>query len=186
MERMSWLSKLTPRAGGQRAPRSASLQPPVTADPETCLMVFKNHWAQVSGAQGWWGPATPQPLAPAAECPLTQVLRILERHGSKPAPDDLSAVRNNTYQMLNLLAEDRPRGDGDRSQGDGDMACGPILDFVAAENLLERLLCWHLQGDFTEERKVCDGGWRGQGGSVGVGGLQGARTGWIQGVRVVW
>uniref|UniRef100_A0A8C5T4Y6 FHF complex subunit HOOK-interacting protein 1B n=1 Tax=Malurus cyaneus samueli TaxID=2593467 RepID=A0A8C5T4Y6_9PASS len=130
MERMSWLSKLTPRAGGQRAPRSASLQPPVTADPETCLMVFKNHWAQV--------------------------LRILERRGSKPAPDDLSAVRNNTYQMLNLLAEDRPRGDGDRdkSQGDGDMACGPILEFVAAENLLERLLCWHLQGDFTEERKV--------------------------------
>ncbi|NWR38130.1 F16A2 protein, partial [Tachuris rubrigastra] len=128
MERMSWLSKLTPRAGGQRAPRSASLQPPVTADPETCLMVFKNHWAQV--------------------------LQILERHGSKPAPDDLSAVRNNTYQMLNLLAEDRPHGDGDRSQGDGDVACGPILDFVAAENLLERLLCWHLQGDFTEERKV--------------------------------
>ncbi|XP_023803717.1 FTS and Hook-interacting protein isoform X1 [Cyanistes caeruleus] len=130
MERMSWLSKLTPRAGGQRAPRSASLQPPVTADPETCLMVFKNHWAQV--------------------------LRILERRGSKPAPDDLSAVRNNTYQMLNLLAEDRPWGDGDkdRSQGDGDVACGPILEFVAAENLLERLLCWHLQGDFTEERKV--------------------------------
>ncbi|NXF13473.1 F16A2 protein, partial [Smithornis capensis] len=128
MERMSWLSKLTPRAGGHRAPRSASLQPPVTADPETCLMVFKNHWAQV--------------------------LRILERRGSKPAPDDLSAVRNNTYQMLNLLAEDRPRGDGDRSQGDGDVACGPILEFVAAENLLERLLCWHLQGDFTEERKV--------------------------------
>ncbi|NXK41480.1 F16A2 protein, partial [Piprites chloris] len=128
MERMSWLSKLTPRVGGQRAPHSASLQPPVTADPETCLMVFKNHWAQV--------------------------LRILERRGSKPAPDDHSAVRNNTYQMLNLLAEDRPRGDGDRSQGDGDMACGPILDFVAAENLLERLLHWHLQGDFTEERKV--------------------------------
>ncbi|KAM4790182.1 FHF complex subunit HOOK-interacting protein 1B isoform 3-T3 [Cyanocitta cristata] len=130
MERMSWLSKLTPRAGGQRAPRSASLQPPVTADPETCLMVFKNHWAQV--------------------------LRILERRGSKPAPDDLSAVRNNTYQMLNLLAEDRPwgDGDGDKSQGDGDVACGPILEFVAAENLLERLLCWHLQGDFTEERKV--------------------------------
>ncbi|KAI1241402.1 hypothetical protein IHE44_0004875 [Lamprotornis superbus] len=125
MERMSWLSKLTPRAGGQRAPRSASLQPPVTADPETCLMVFKNHWAQV--------------------------LRILERRGSKPAPDDLSAVRNNTYQMLNLLAEDRPWGDGDkdRSQGDGDMACGPILEFVAAENLLERLLCWHLQAGWV-------------------------------------
>ncbi|XP_075575290.1 LOW QUALITY PROTEIN: FHF complex subunit HOOK-interacting protein 1B [Pelecanus crispus] len=119
MERMSWLSKLNPRAAGQRAPRSASLQTPVTADPETCLMVFKNHWSQV--------------------------LRILERRGCKPAPDDLSAVRNNTYQMLNLLAEDRPRGEAAR---------GPILEFVAAENLLERLLCWHLQGDFTEERKV--------------------------------
>ncbi|XP_010575090.1 PREDICTED: FTS and Hook-interacting protein [Haliaeetus leucocephalus] len=119
MERMSWLSKLNPRAAGQRAPRSASLQTPVTADPETCLMVFKNHWSQV--------------------------LRILERRGCKPAPDDLSAVRNNTYQMLNLLAEDRPRG---------EVARGPILEFVASENLLERLLCWHLQGDFTEERKV--------------------------------
>ncbi|NXL68758.1 F16A2 protein, partial [Chordeiles acutipennis] len=119
MERMSWLSKLHPRAGGQRAPRSASLQSPVTADPETCLMVFKNHWSQV--------------------------LRILERRGCKAAPDDLSAVRNNTYQLLNLLAEDRPRGDASQ---------GPILEFVASENLLERLLCWHLQGDFTEERKV--------------------------------
>ncbi|NWR59866.1 F16A2 protein, partial [Bucorvus abyssinicus] len=119
MERMSWLSKLHPRVGGQRPPRSASLQSPVTADPETCLMVFKNHWAQV--------------------------LRILERRGCKPAADDLSAVRNHTYQMLNLLAEDRPRGEAPR---------GPILEFVAAENLLERLLCWHLQGDFTEERKV--------------------------------
>lgn len=69
----------------------------------------------------------------------------MERRGCKPAPDDLSAVRNNTYQMLNLLAEDRPRGEAAR---------GPILEFVASENLLERLLCWHLQGDFTEERKV--------------------------------
>ncbi|XP_014816894.1 PREDICTED: FTS and Hook-interacting protein-like, partial [Calidris pugnax] len=75
-----------------------------------------------------------------------QVLRILERGGGcKAAPDDLSAVRNNTYQMLNLLAEDRPRG---------DTTPGPILDFVASENLLERLLSWHLQGDFGEERKV--------------------------------
>uniref|UniRef100_A0A8B9NW32 FHF complex subunit HOOK-interacting protein 1B n=1 Tax=Apteryx owenii TaxID=8824 RepID=A0A8B9NW32_APTOW len=119
MERMSWLSKLNPRAAGHRATRSVSLQSPVTADPETCLMVFKNHWSQV--------------------------LRILEKRGSKPAPDDLSAVRNNTYQMLNLLAEDRPRGES---------AMGPILEFVVSENLLERLLCWHLQGDLTEERKV--------------------------------
>lgn len=73
------------------------------------------------------------------------MLRILERRGCTPAPDDLSAVRNNTYQLLNLLAEDRPRGEAN---------AGPILEFVVAENLLERLLGWHLQGDFGEERKV--------------------------------
>ncbi|NXH19647.1 F16A2 protein, partial [Bucco capensis] len=126
MERMSWLSKLHPRAGGHRAPRGASLQSPVTADPETCLMVFKNHWAQV--------------------------LRILERGGCRAAADDLSAVRNHTYQMLNLLAEDRPRG---REQQQQQEPCrGPILEFVASEELLERLLLWHVQGDFGEERKV--------------------------------
>lgn len=148
MERMSWLSKLNPRAAGQRAPRSASLQSPVTADPETCLMVFKNHWSQVSRGVGRGaGPAAGTPPSPALSpaVPPSQVLRILERRGCKPAPDDLSAVRNNTYQMLNLLAEDRPRGEASR---------GPILEFVASENLLERLLCWHLQGDFSEERKV--------------------------------
>ncbi|XP_069737789.1 FHF complex subunit HOOK-interacting protein 1B-like [Phaenicophaeus curvirostris] len=120
MERMSWLSRLTPRApGGQRAPRRPSPQSPVTADPETCLMAFQNHWAQV--------------------------LHILERVGASPAADDLSSVRNNTFQMLILLAEDRPGADGAR---------GPILEFVASENLLERLLSWHAQADFSEERKA--------------------------------
>ncbi|XP_054829468.1 FHF complex subunit HOOK interacting protein 1B [Eublepharis macularius] len=122
MERMSWLSKLNPRAAGHRASRGASLQGPVMADPETCLMVFKNHWAQV--------------------------LRILEQRGSRVAQgaaDDLSAVRNNTYQMLTLLAEERP--------GTG-ASVGPILAFVTSEGVLERLLGWHLQRDVPEERKV--------------------------------
>lgn len=49
MERMSWLSKLNPRVAGPRVSRGSGPQSPVTtADPETCLMVFKNHWAQVS------------------------------------------------------------------------------------------------------------------------------------------
>lgn len=86
-------------------------------------MVFKNHWAQV--------------------------LRILEkRGGSRAAPgaaDDLSAVRNNTYQMMTLLAEERPRVEA---------AMGPILEFVVSEGVLERLLGWHLQRDVPEERKV--------------------------------
>uniref|UniRef100_A0A8D2LQZ5 Family with sequence similarity 160 member A2 n=1 Tax=Varanus komodoensis TaxID=61221 RepID=A0A8D2LQZ5_VARKO len=123
MERMSWLSKLNPRAAaGHRASRAASLQSPVTADPETCLMVFKNHWAQV--------------------------LRILEKRGPRAAQgaaDDLSVVRNNTCQMMTLLAEERARAEG---------AAGPILEFVAAEDVLERLLGWHLQRDVPEERKV--------------------------------
>ncbi|XP_060119873.1 FHF complex subunit HOOK-interacting protein 1B [Heteronotia binoei] len=122
MEKMSWLSKLNPRVAGHRASRGASLQSPVTADPETCLIVFKNHWAQV--------------------------LRILEQRGTRMAQgaaDDLSAVRNNTYQMLTLLAEERPRGGA---------ATGPILELVVSEGVLERLLGWHLQWEVPEERKV--------------------------------
>ncbi|XP_068122571.1 FHF complex subunit HOOK-interacting protein 1B [Hyperolius riggenbachi] len=119
---MSWLSKLNPRGGGAKTGRNASLQPMVTADPETCLMVFKNHWSQI--------------------------LRILERQGSSSdtvTTDDMSCVRNNTYQMLSLLSEERPR--------DGESP-GPILAYMASEGILERLLRWHLQRDFTEEKKV--------------------------------
>lgn len=54
-------------------------------------------------------------------------------------------MRNHTYQMLNLLAQDRPRGEAPR---------GPILELVAAEDVLERLLGWQLQGEPCEERKV--------------------------------
>ncbi|KAM8974938.1 FHF complex subunit HOOK-interacting protein 1B [Pelodytes ibericus] len=119
---MSWLSKLNPRGAGTKSNRHANHQPLVTADPETCLMVFKNHWSQV--------------------------LRILERHGSSLETvtiDDLSCVRNNTHQMLSLLAEERPR----EEEGPG-----PILGYIASEGILERLLRWHLQRDFTEDKKV--------------------------------
>lgn len=77
------------------------------------------------------------------------MLRILEKQGgARAAPgaaDDLSAVRNNTYQMMTLLAEERPRVEA---------AMGPILEFVVSEGVLERLLGWHLQRDVPEERKV--------------------------------
>lgn len=89
-----------------------------------------------AGDRGW---------APRRSPRVPQVLRILERRGCSPAPDDLSAVRNHTYQMLNLLAQDRPRGEAPR---------GPILELVAAEDVLERLLGWQLQGEPCEERKV--------------------------------
>ncbi|XP_066106913.1 FHF complex subunit HOOK-interacting protein 1B isoform X5 [Saccopteryx bilineata] len=128
MERMNWLSRLASRGPGHRVPQGASLQTPVMADPETCLMVFKNHWSQV--------------------------VRILERQGPWAAPggaDDLSAVRNHTYQMLTLLAEDR-------AVPASPTAPGPLLEFALREDLLTRVLAWQLQwdelGDGVEERRA--------------------------------
>ncbi|XP_043337287.1 FHF complex subunit HOOK interacting protein 1B isoform X5 [Cervus elaphus] len=128
MERMNWLSRLASRGPGHRVPQGASLQTPVMADPETCLMVFKNHWSQV--------------------------VRILERQGPRAAPggaDDLSAVRNHTYQMLTLLAEDR-------TVSSVPTAPGPLLEFALREDLLTRVLTWQLQwdelGDGVEERRA--------------------------------
>ncbi|XP_042137136.1 FHF complex subunit HOOK-interacting protein 1B isoform X3 [Peromyscus maniculatus bairdii] len=128
MEKMNWLSRLASRVPGHRVPQGASLQTPVMADPETCLMVFKNHWSQV--------------------------VRILERQGPRAAAggaDDLSAVRNHTYQMLTLLAEDR-------AVPSAPSGPGPLLEFALHEDLLSRVLTWQLQwdefGDGVEERRA--------------------------------
>ncbi|XP_053518796.1 FHF complex subunit HOOK interacting protein 1B isoform X2 [Artibeus jamaicensis] len=128
MERMNWLSRLASRGPGHRVTQGANLQTPVMADPETCLMVFKNHWSQV--------------------------VRILERQGPRVAPggaDDLSAVCNHTYQMLTLLAEDR-------AVPSAPTAPGPLLEFALREDLLTRVLAWQLQwdglGDGVEERRA--------------------------------
>ncbi|XP_053418339.1 FHF complex subunit HOOK interacting protein 1B [Nycticebus coucang] len=125
MERMNWLSRLASRGPGHRVPQGTSPQTTVMPDPETCLMVFKNHWSQV--------------------------VRILERQGPQAVPggaDDLSAVRNHTYQMLTLLAEDRAVATGP----------GPLLEFALCEDLLNRVLAWQLQwdelGDGVEERRA--------------------------------
>ncbi|KAI1885210.1 hypothetical protein AGOR_G00217830 [Albula goreensis] len=119
---MSWLSRLTPRGPGSRSSRNGAPSSPVTADPETCLMVFENHWRQVS-----W------------------VLEQRESPGSG-AGDDLTAVRNHTDQMLCLLAEERPGG----GAGNG-AAMGPILELVVTENILDRLLQWHLRRGLDPE-----------------------------------
>ncbi|CAN9498472.1 unnamed protein product [Ophioblennius macclurei] len=118
---MSWLSRLNPRGPGSRSGRSAAPSGPCTADPETCLMVFENHWRQVS-----W---------------------VLEQHETSSSSDDLTAVRNNTDQMLCLLAEERPAecSDGGGSGGAPVRAMGPILELVVTENILERLVQWHLR-----------------------------------------
>ncbi|XP_016344328.1 FTS and Hook-interacting protein homolog [Sinocyclocheilus anshuiensis] len=112
---MSWLSRLNPRGPGTRTGRHAAPSSPCTADPETCLMVFENHWRQVSG-----------------------VLKLRESSVGGYA-DDLTAVRNHTDQMLCLLAEERPAGGDIESP-----AMGPILEMVVAENILDELIQWHV------------------------------------------
>ncbi|KAG5260650.1 hypothetical protein AALO_G00294920 [Alosa alosa] len=97
-------------------------------DPETCMIVFKNHWAQV--------------------------LRVLERYdpgrggagSSGPIPaDEASAVQNYAEHMLVLLMEE-PSGDSG--------AMGPILEFVILENVMERLFLWSLRRQFTDDMKL--------------------------------
>ncbi|XP_071197637.1 FHF complex subunit HOOK-interacting protein 1B-like [Salvelinus alpinus] len=119
---MSWLSRLTPRGPGGRSSRNVAPSSPCTADPETCLMVFENHWRQVS-----W---------------------VLEQRDPSSSSDDLTAVRNHTDQMLCLLAEERP-GECEGPSGavtSGNVPpIGPILDLVVSENVLERVVQWHLR-----------------------------------------
>lgn len=114
---MSWLSRLNPRGPGTRSGRNTAPSGHCTADPETCLMVFQNHWRQVS-----W---------------------ILEQREPSSSSDDLTAVRNNTDQMLCLLAEERP---GDSPDMDTPVSpMGPILELVVTENILERVVQWHIR-----------------------------------------
>lgn len=68
---------------------------------------------------------------------------MLEQHEPSSSSDDLTAVRNNTDQMLCLLAEERPADSPDG--GAGAQLMGPILDMVVTENILERLVQWHLR-----------------------------------------
>ncbi|KAM7406723.1 hypothetical protein PAMA_002771 [Pampus argenteus] len=114
---MSWLSRLNPRGPGSRSSRGATPSSPCTADPETCLMVFENHWRQVS-----W---------------------VLEQHDFSSSSDDLTAVRNHTDQMLCLLAEERA-AEGSEG-GTNAPPIGPILELVVTENILEHLVQWHLR-----------------------------------------
>ncbi|XP_077461402.1 FHF complex subunit HOOK-interacting protein 1A [Stigmatopora argus] len=103
------------------------------ADPETCMIVFKNHWAQV--------------------------VKILEKHdplrgGARPGPtpvpvpvpgDEASAVQNYVEHMLLLLMEEERGKAG---------AMGPILEFVVLENVMERLFVWSLRREFTDALKL--------------------------------
>ncbi|CAH2301160.1 Hypothetical predicted protein [Pelobates cultripes] len=95
-------------------------------DPETCTIVFKNHWVQVQ--------------------------RILEKHDpfknsqikfGAISSDEISAVQNYVEHMLLLLIEEQVK----------DAAMGPILEFVVSENIMEKLFLWSLRREFSDETK---------------------------------
>ncbi|XP_015200218.2 FHF complex subunit HOOK-interacting protein 1A [Lepisosteus oculatus] len=121
-------------ASGNKDKQSLTLN---GVDPETCMIVFKNHWAQV--------------------------VKILEKHdplrstgvglggsggGTRfmPIPgDEASAVQNYVEHMLFLLIEEDSGREG---------AMGPILEFVVMENVMEKLFVWSLRREFTDEMKI--------------------------------
>ncbi|KAM7376969.1 hypothetical protein PAMA_013652 [Pampus argenteus] len=129
--------------GNQR--KSLTLQ---GVDPETCMIVFKNHWAQVVK------------ILEKHEPSRSGALSFLSGHagggggggggsgatrlGPIPA-DEASAVQNYVEHMLFLLMEEEAGQGG---------AMGPILEFVVLEGVMERLFLWSLRRQFTEDMKL--------------------------------
>ncbi|KAM4536652.1 FHF complex subunit HOOK-interacting protein 1A-like isoform 1-T3 [Odontesthes bonariensis] len=114
-------------------------------DPETCMIVFKNHWAQVVKILEKHEPSRSS----------TGALSFLSGHhgnsssgplrlGPIPA-DEASAVQNYVEHMLFLLMEEEAGQGG---------AMGPILEFVVLEGVMERLFLWSLRRQFTEDMKL--------------------------------
>ncbi|XP_041841087.1 protein FAM160A1-like [Melanotaenia boesemani] len=114
-------------------------------DPETCMIVFKNHWAQVVKILEKHEPSRSS----------TGALSFLSGHhsnsssgalrlGSIPA-DEASAVQNYVEHMLFLLMEEEAGQGG---------AMGSILEFVVLEGIMERLFLWSLRRQFTEDMKL--------------------------------
>ncbi|KAE8279429.1 Protein FAM160A1 [Larimichthys crocea] len=112
-------------------------------DPETCMIVFKNHWAQVVKILEKHEPGRSS----------TGALSFLSGHTSSsgglrlgPIPaDEASAVQNYVEHMLFLLMEEEAGQGG---------AMGPILEFVVLEGVMERLFLWSLRRQFTEDMKL--------------------------------
>ncbi|XP_015257748.1 PREDICTED: protein FAM160A1 [Cyprinodon variegatus] len=112
-------------------------------DPETCMIVFKNHWAQVVKIL-----EKHDPLRSSSTLPSLISLSGGASGGSRFGPipgDEASAVQNYVEHMLLLLMEEESGPDG---------AMGPILEFVVMENVMERLFVWSLRREFTDDMKL--------------------------------
>ncbi|KAM4714834.1 FHF complex subunit HOOK-interacting protein 1A-like isoform 2-T5 [Anableps anableps] len=115
-------------------------------DPETCMIVFKNHWMQVVKILEKHEPSRS----------TSKALSFLSgHHGNSsssrtfplgPIPtDEASAVQNYVEHMLFLLMEEEAGQGG---------AMGPILEFVVLDGVMERLFLWSLRRQFTEDMKL--------------------------------
>ncbi|XP_013876133.1 protein FAM160A1 [Austrofundulus limnaeus] len=115
-------------------------------DPETCMIVFKNHWAQVVKIL-----EKHDPLRSSSALSSLSVINLSSgssggSHRFGPIPgDEASAVQNYVEHMLFLLMEEESGQAG---------AMGPILEFVLMENVMERLFVWSLRREFTDDMKL--------------------------------
>ncbi|XP_029904632.1 protein FAM160A1 [Myripristis murdjan] len=128
-------------ASGNRDGQSLVLK---GVDPETCMIVFKNHWAQVVKIL-----EKHDPLRSSSTLPSLGVISLSTGSGGLrfgPIPgDEASAVQNYVEHMLFLLMEEESGQAG---------AMGPILEFVVMENVMERLFVWSLRREFTDDMKL--------------------------------
>ncbi|XP_062333797.1 FHF complex subunit HOOK-interacting protein 1A [Osmerus eperlanus] len=122
---------------GNRAGQSLVLK---GVDPETCMIVFKNHWAQVVKILEKHDPLRSSSIPALGVMSLSGGLRF----GTIPG-DEASAVQNYVEHMLFLLVEEASGQAG---------AMGPILEFVVMENVMERLFVWSLRREFTDDMKL--------------------------------
>lgn len=129
-------------ANGSRDGQSLVLK---GVDPETCMIVFKNHWAQVVKILEKHDPLRSSSTLPSlGVISLTSLSSGSSRFGAIPV-DEASAVQNYVEHMLFLLMEEESGQAG---------AMGPILEFVVMENVMERLFVWSLRREFTDDMKL--------------------------------
>ncbi|KAM9362479.1 FHF complex subunit HOOK-interacting protein 1A [Symphorus nematophorus] len=127
-------------ANGNRDGQSLVLK---GVDPETCMIVFKNHWAQVVKILEKHDPLRSSSTLPSL-INLSTSPSGSPRFGPIPG-DEASAVQNYVEHMLFLLMEEESGQAG---------AMGPILEFVVMENVMERLFVWSLRREFTDDMKL--------------------------------
>ncbi|CAB1429776.1 unnamed protein product [Pleuronectes platessa] len=125
-------------ANGSRDGQSLVLK---GVDPETCMIVFKNHWAQVVKIL-----EKHDPLRNTSSLSSLSVINLSSGPRFGPVPgDEANAVQNYVEHMLFLLMEEESGQAG---------AMGPILEFVVMENVMERLFVWSLRREFTDDMKL--------------------------------